>query len=92
MKLASPLLTLALAASLSGCITTALWGGEVRREPDECIDEVEASFHFDVDDDDSPPLTFEDVGLRILLTPFTLILDCLSFPVQAWIYGWGDDD
>ena len=27
-----------------------------------------------------------------LLTPFTLVLDCVTAPVQAVLYGWEDDD
>ncbi len=34
----------------------------------------------------------DDLVLKILLTPFAVILDICTSPVQAVMFGWDDDD
>jgi hypothetical protein len=65
---------LSLCLPLASCFTTALWSFEAD----------------DVDDDaDAATVTIDDVGWRLLLTPFTLLLDCATCCFQA---DWVDDD
>ncbi len=77
------LIPLLLAAPLSGCITASIWGGTFE----------------DDDGDGDPSLQFDgeqpgvdSVWLRILLSPLTLAADICLMPVQAYLYGWDDDD
>ena len=35
---------------------------------------------------------FTILGLCILLTPVTLVLDIVTSPVQAFLFGWDDDE
>lgn len=69
--------TLLLPVLLSGCFTTALWGAG--------DDEAEA-WSVAADGDDG----WGDILARLALTPFALVLDCLTSPVQACLDG--DDE
>lgn len=77
-------LVLALCPS---CFTVWLWGGRVTTER-----EYDGSVDTDIERD--PNDTWGHVGLagRVILTPVFLVLDCLTFPVQAWLYDWDDDE
>jgi hypothetical protein len=72
-----------LASSLllacSSCFTMLLWGFESTDEVDPCTGEVEDGLEYDEDTEWS----WELFGLRVLLTPVTLALDCLTCPIQA---------
>ncbi|MBZ0150997.1 MAG: hypothetical protein K8J09_05640 [Planctomycetes bacterium] len=80
------LAALLLATTLSSCFTGVIWGFFPQEDHD--------------DPDAGMPLTYERgtkwswelVLGRILVTPFTLVLDCVTLPVQAVLFGWNDDD
>lgn len=75
---------LATVLGLQSCITSALWGLDL----DE--DEDDRSAYCQRDGRKKHRSTkFEDVGLRILLTPVTLGLDLLTAPLQGCM---NDDD
>ena len=69
----------ALPAVLSGCFTMALWGAWPEPEQDPITGKSETTFEYDADTEWSWDL----LAMRVLLTPFTLGLDCLTCPVQA---------
>lgn len=67
---------------MTGCMTTAIWGGSI-----------------DEDEDGSSTLNYsggraisDDVWVKIAATPFALLFDVCTYPIQACIYGWNDDD
>ena len=62
---------------LSSCMTTALWGGTV--DPDS----ESANLNFDPEFDGAG-----DLLLKVVLTPFAVVYDVCTSPVQAWIFGW----
>jgi uncharacterized protein YceK len=70
--------TLLLAVLLSGCFTGALWGFTPEEECD-AYGNQETSLEYDHDTKWSWGL----VAIRIVATPFTLLLDVLTSPVQA---------
>ena len=72
---------------LSSCFTLTLWGFELESETDPFTGRTEEEFTYDKDTEWSWGL----LGLRLLGTPFALALDCLTAPVQAWVF-WDDDD
>ena len=70
------------------CFTVWVWGGELHSErgPDGDHD---LSIQ-DGSNDLSGPTGFV---ARLLMTPVAIALDCVTFPVQAFLYGLdGDDD
>lgn len=69
---------------LNSCFTMMLWGWEDDFERDPTTGKGETVFTYDTDTEWSWSLFFQ----RVLATPFTLCLDCLTAPVQAW---WFDD-
>lgn len=77
------LAALLLAAPLSGCVTAAIWGGTY--EDDDGDGDPSLQF-----DGDQPGL--DSLFLRIVLTPLTVAADICLAPVQAFLYGWDDDD
>lgn len=83
------LVTLAAALALlplfAGCFTTHVWGGTM--EDDDGDGVYDAAF--DSDDHRGGEL---DLPSRFLLTPFTLLLDLCTMPIQACLYGWEDDE
>ncbi len=82
-----PLLAaLALPLLLQSCFTMGLWGFYPEDVHDPVRGTTEAGLTYDGDTEWSWSL----FGLRVLATPFTLGLDCLTMPVQVFL--WGDDD
>ena len=73
--------------ALSSCFTAALWGFDADSERDPVTGKEEAVFEYDTDTEWSWPLFFG----RVLGTPVTLCLDCLTAPVQAWWFEDADD-
>jgi hypothetical protein len=68
-----------LCLPMQSCFTLTLWGGEEVRETDaQGNDDWVWSFE-DAD------IGWDDVWIRVLLTPVAAGLDCLTFPVQVWL-------
>ena len=74
---------------LQSCFTTALWGGEAGGEEDPVTGKIHATAHFPPGFDEKSPV--RPLLSRILLTPFAIALDCVTFPAQAFVYGWGEN-
>ena len=80
----APALPLLLALPLlSGCLTTALWGGSIEDEDHDGVSEVALRPRAD---------GAGDLLLKIVLTPIAVAADICTSPIQAWLYGWEDDD
>ncbi len=79
-RLAGRLVLLALLAMTGGCFTTLAWGGDP----------------FDDEDRGSRPANRDDDGPSLweslALTPFTLVLDAITMPVQLFLLSDDDDD
>jgi hypothetical protein len=71
---------------LSSCFTLGLWGFYAETEQ-TWTGEEETAFAYDEETEWSWKLFF----LRVLLTPVTVGLDCLTCPVQCVLF-WDDDD
>ncbi len=71
---------------LQSCFTAAVWGFYPEDEYDPVSGTTESSFTYD----EGTEWSWSLLGLRILATPFSLGLDCLTLPVQLFL--WGDDD
>ena len=85
MLLRTAMVSLLLA--LSSCFTMAVWGFEVESKRDAVTGAREAAYTYDEETEWSWALFFG----RVLVTPVTLCLDCLTAPVQLWLFGDGDD-
>lgn len=72
---------------LSSCFTLGLWGFEPKTERNVVTGKTETSFAYDSDTEWSWSLFFQ----RLLWTPVTLAVDCLTAPVQAWLFDDDDD-
>ena len=72
---------------LSSCFTLTLWGFEPNDERDPNTGSEETFFTYDEETEWSWGL----FGLRVLGTPFTLALDGLTCPVQAFLF-FDDED
>lgn len=77
--------TLVLPFLLSGCFTFGLWGVYLEDERDPFTGRETASYVYDKSTEWSWSLFL----MRVILTPVTLCLDCLTAPVQAIL---ADDD
>ena len=75
-----PLLVLLL---LTSCATTTLWGGSIHDDDDD----GKASIHVD-----GGPEWEGSVWTRVLATPFAIVFDLCTLPIQAVMYGWDDDE
>lgn len=78
---------LLLATTLSSCFTGAIWGFFPRQDDDD-PDATAMALTYER----GTKWSWELVLGRILATPFTLVLDCVTLPVQAVLFGWNDDD
>jgi uncharacterized protein YceK len=78
--------SLVLLLALHGCMTAGLWGFDVTSERDPITREEQTSLEAREGEE------LGSVWLRLLATPFTLVLDCLTLPIQAWVFGWDDDE
>lgn len=74
---------------LPSCFTAALWDLQLESEVDPYTGERTAVVTDDGDDDTS---VLDNFFAKVLLTPFTVALDCLTCPVQAVVYGFDCDD
>ena len=81
-RIRAALLGLCLATSTSACFTTMAWGGD----PFDDDDGPRASRRYG--DDDGGP----SIWASLALTPFTLVLDLVTAPVQAFFLFDDDDD
>ncbi len=87
MKLSRLVVVFGLSTLLCSCFTLGLWGFEQEDDADPVTGE-EALFAYD----EETRWSWELLGLRILLTPVTLCLDCVTAPVQCFLWGGDDDD
>jgi hypothetical protein len=71
----------------SSCFTAALWGFFPEEDRIPVTGATEATFEYDPETEWSWGL----FGKRLLLTPFTVVLDCVTCPVQAFLFEWDDD-
>ncbi|MCP5023098.1 MAG: hypothetical protein GY930_15165 [bacterium] len=82
-KLCSTILCIALIVpTLTGCMTTAVWGGSIQEDGDGSSS-IRAS---------GGEALSDNVLVKILATPFALAFDICTYPIQACMYGWDDDD
>lgn len=79
--------TLLLPFLLSSCFTMAVWGFEPVEEANTFSGAAETSFQYDAATEWSWGLFFTRLGL----TPFALLLDVATCPVQAVLFGMDDD-
>ena len=70
---------------LPSCFTFGLWGFELDAERDHASGRDERVMRYDPDTEWS----WELFGFRLICTPVALALDCLTMPVQVFL--WGDD-
>jgi hypothetical protein len=78
--------SLSLLLGLSSCFTAALWGFDSDTRQNVRTGRDEAFLSYDEDTEWSWPL----LGLRVLGTPFAVALDCLTWPLQVFL--WADED
>lgn len=83
-KRAPALLALVL---LQGCFTAGVWGYELGSERDPTTGREETTVEPQRDGE-----AVESLWFRLFATPFALVLDCVTLPVQAFLFGWDDDD
>jgi hypothetical protein len=78
---------LLLLVALQGCFTAGVWGYGLDTEEDRSTGRTETVVE---------PLgegeVVESLWFRLLATPFALALDCPTLPVQAFLFGWDDED
>ena len=74
-------LPLLLLVPLQSCFTTAVWGGSVEDETDGSRFSLTGGV----------PVS-RNVWVKLLLTPFAVVLDACTAPVQAVMFGWDDDE
>ena len=72
---------------LPSCFTMSLWGFDVEEVENPDTGREETVMEYDPETEWSWGL----FGLRVLATPFSLVLDCVTAPVQAILY-WNDDE
>lgn len=85
--LRAALLASLLLLVLPSCFTMTLWGFEPEYSTDVFTGRTEGEMQYDSDTEWSWNL----FGLRLLGTPFAVLLDCVTAPVQTFLF-WGDDD
>jgi len=81
-------LLLLLLLSLPSCFTAALWGFDTDSEENVRTGRSEMVHSYD----DDTEWSWQLLGVRLLGTPFALALDCLTAPVQVFLWGEQDDD
>ena len=74
------LLLAVLFLPMQSCFTVHVWGGTLSKKGQDSI--------YSFEDAD---ITWDDVWLRVLLTPVSLGLDCVTMPVQLFFLGDTDD-
>ncbi len=68
-----------LALLLPGCFTSALWGTD--------LDDTSLTSNSDYEHDEHVP-----VWAMIVFTPFALVLDCLTWPIQEFFADEKDEE
>lgn len=79
--------TLLLPFLLTSCFTMTVWGFDPVEETNPFSGAAETSFQYDAATEWSWRLFFTRLGL----TPFALVLDAATCPVQAVLLGMDDD-
>jgi hypothetical protein len=79
---------LCLSLVLTSCFTMMVWGFDTESECDAASGDSETTFAYDEETEWSWGLFFGRLGL----TPFAIVLDVLTCPVQAVLFGWDDDE
>ena len=79
---------LCLPLVLTSCFTMMVWGFFPEREYDAASGDDHTSFAYDEETEWSWGMFFARLGL----TPFAVVLDVLTCPVQAFVFGWDDED
>ncbi len=77
-----------LLLALSSCFTMAVWGFDTESRRDPFTGASEATYTYD----EETQWSWELFLGRVLVTPVTLLLDCLTAPAQIWLFGDGDDE
>ena len=72
-----------LACALLACFTVELWGGD----PDELVLTDELAWHIDRPEEALPVDAWWELLYKVPLTPVTLLLDVVTFPVQMFVVG-----
>lgn len=85
-KIARRLATWTLPWLLCGCFTMGLWGFEPVDEVSPVTGDVDSHYRYDEETSWSWGL----FALRVLLTPVTAVLDCVTYPAQKLLFD--DDD
>jgi hypothetical protein len=80
--------SLLLPLLLTSCFTMHLWGFEFADEDPHAWETGEPGYTYDPETEWSWKL----FGLRVLATPFALALDCVTCPVQVFLFCNDDDD
>lgn len=75
-------LLVALLLVLPSCFTMAVWGVDVNRSHDNETEQYEPEAEW----------SWGRFGMRVLLTPIALCLDCLTAPLQVALLKGDDDD
>jgi len=71
---------------LSACFTTTLWGGSLEDTDGDGAAEISLGSGSGGGPNEGPNL-----AMKLLLTPFTVIFDICTSPIQAFLYGWDQD-
>lgn len=71
---------------LSSCFTTGLWGGSIEDTDGDGSAEIPLTSFSGGGPNEGPNL-----AMKLLLTPFTVILDICTSPIQAFLFGWDED-
>ncbi|MDO8349179.1 MAG: hypothetical protein Q7T30_03010 [Planctomycetota bacterium] len=78
----------ALPLVLTSCFTMMLWGFGPAEDVGPVSGDEETAFEYDEQTEWSWGLFFGRLGL----TPFAIVLDVLTCPVQCFVFGWDDED
>jgi uncharacterized protein YceK len=84
LRRALPLVAL---VALQGCFTAGVWGFELGSETDAVTGRESPTLEAQRDGE-----VVESLWFRLLATPFSLVLDCVTLPIQALLFGWDDED
>ncbi len=76
-----------ISLGLPGCLTTTLWGGDLIETDDG---DTRLGYELPRGSDSGPDGA--EIARRVLLTPFALAVDCITLPVQSFVFGWNEED
>ncbi|MCA9001655.1 MAG: hypothetical protein KDB61_07020 [Planctomycetes bacterium] len=77
------LVAILLLTTHSACITTAVWGGSIEDRDRDGVSTLHTSGGHALSD---------NVWVKIIATPFAIVLDICTYPIQAVLFGWDDED